>query len=157
GANGYTYTPYYWHLLMLPTGQVLATNGSNVWLFNSPQTYPNAWRPTIATCPGTMTQGSDYTITGTQFNGLSQCSSYGDDAANATNYPIVRVRNNATGHIKYLKTYNHSTMGVATGSVIVSTQVHVPLDAEGGDSQLWVVANGIPSKPFGIKIVQPGR
>ena len=38
-------------------------------------------------------QRSDYTVTGTQLNGLSQCYVYENDAANATNYPIVRIKN----------------------------------------------------------------
>src|SRR5262249_23685080 len=43
-ANTY-YAPYQYNLLMLPNGQVLATNGSEAFLFDSTQKYPNAWRP----------------------------------------------------------------------------------------------------------------
>ncbi len=161
GVQGYA--PFNWRMLMLPTGQVLVTdsfddgNGNSAgeaFLYTpGPYAITNSWRPAITKCPANMTQGKTYTVHGTQFNGLSQCSSYGDDASNATNYPLVRVRNNATGHIRYLRTSHHSTMAVATGAAIVSTKVHVPLSAEGGDSTLEVVANGIPSKPFGVKIV----
>jgi hypothetical protein len=66
------------------------------------------------------------------------------------------VRNNATGHIKYLRTGHHSTMGVQTGNKIVSTQMHVPLSTEGGDSALKVVVNGLPSISFGVVILPGG-
>jgi hypothetical protein len=58
---------------------------------------------------------------------------------------LVRITNTATGHVFYARTHNHSTMGVATGSAIVSTNFDVPSTMETGLSTLEVVANGIPS------------
>ena len=72
---------------------------------------------------------------------------YGDDAQTATNYPLVRVTNSATGHVFYCRTHGHSTMGVATGATPVSTNFDVPLSIESGPSMLEVVANGIASAP----------
>src|SRR5262249_39906121 len=89
--------------------------------------------------------GQTYTISGTQFNGLSQGASYGDDAQMATNYPLVRITNRGTGHVQYARTHDHSRMGVATGSLAVSTQFDAPAGLESGPSDLVVVANGIPS------------
>ena len=89
---------------------------------------------------------------GTQFNGLSQANSFGDEFATPTNYPLVRLTNNATGDVRYAHTYNWSTSGVATGSTPVSTWFHVPTDAETGDSTLEVVANGVPSLPVNVTI-----
>ena len=86
-----------------------------------------------------------YQISGTQFNGLSVGADYGDDATMATNYPLVRIVNMATGHVFYARTHDHSTMGIATGSTIVSTTFDVPANAETGTSRVVVVANGIPS------------
>ncbi len=67
----------------------------------------------------------------------------------------MRITNNATGDVSYARTYNFSTMGVATGSAIVSTWFDVPTNTETGDSKLEVVANGIPSLPMNITVV-PG-
>jgi len=99
-----------------------------------------------------VTPGSTYKISGTQFNGLSQANAFGDEYQTATNYPLVRITNNSTGHVFYAPTHNHSSMGVATGSAIVSTNFDVPAGIETGPSSLVVVANGIPSVPVNITI-----
>jgi hypothetical protein len=95
--------------------------------------------------PGTLTRGTTVQISGTQFNGLSAGSDYGDDCTNATNYPLVRITNEASRHVFYARTHDHSTMGIATGSAIVSTMVDIPTNVETGTSRIQVVANGIPS------------
>jgi hypothetical protein len=96
--------------------------------------------------------GRSYVISGTQFNGLSQGAAYGDDGQSATNYPLVRITNSATGHVLYARTYNHSTMAVATGSAIVSTHFAVPAGIELGASEIQVVANGIPSTAAAVTV-----
>jgi hypothetical protein len=73
----------------------------------------------------------------------------------STNFPLVRIANNATGDVSYARTYNFSTIAVATGDAIVSTWFDVPTNIETGPSELVVVANGIPSLPIPI-IVAPG-
>ena len=144
---------YYGHFLQLPTGQLLFTDfSSDAEVFTPRGSYDPAWQPTIAKPPGTVTRGITYTISGTQFNGLSQGATYGDDYQSATNYPLVRLVNRATGHVFYCRTHDHSTMAVATGNKRVSTQFDVPADAETGASQLFVVANGIPSAPVGVTV-----
>ena len=102
--------------------------------------------------PAAVVRGSTYRITGQQFNGLSQAASFGDELETATNYPLVRITNNATGHVFYARTHGHSTMGVATGRARVSTNFDVPAAAETGSSSLEVVANGIPSQPVTIMV-----
>jgi len=97
-------------------------------------------------------RGSTYQLSGTQFNGLSQAAAYGDEFHTATNYPLVRIANNASGHVLYARTHDHSTMGVATGSKIVSTNFDVPATMETGASSLVVVANGIPSPPVSVTV-----
>ena len=99
-----------------------------------------------------MVRGSTYKITGTQFNGLSQAAAFGDEYQTATNYPLVRITNNSTGHVFYAKTHDHSTMGVATGTKAVFTNFDVPAGMETGASSLVVVANGIPSLPVSITV-----
>jgi hypothetical protein len=93
-----------------------------------------------------------YQISGTQFNGLSQAAAFGDEFQTATNYPLVRITNSSTGHVFYAKTHDHSTMAVATGSKIVSTNFDVPTGIETGASTLVVVANGIPSAAVNITV-----
>jgi hypothetical protein len=136
-------------LMVLPTGEVIVA-GSEV--YTSSGTYNPAWAPTIKTYPHTVTRGSTYKISGTQFNGLSQAASFGDEDETATNYPLVRITNKASHHVFYVKTHDHSTMGVATGSAIVSTNFDVPSNMETGASSLVVVANGIPSKTVSITV-----
>jgi len=136
-------------LLVLPTGQVLV-GGSEV--YNPTGTYQAAWAPTITSVSSAVTRGTTYKISGTQFNGLSQAAAFGDEFETATNYPLVRITNTSTGHVFYAKTHDHSTMGVATGSAIVSTNFDVPATMETGASTLEVVANGIPSTPVNITV-----
>ncbi len=136
-------------LMMLPTGQVLV-GGSEV--YNPTGTYEAGWAPTITSVTTSVSRGSTYKISGTQFNGLSQAAAFGDEFQTATNYPLVRITNSGTGHIFYAKTHNHSTMGVATGAAIVSTEFDVPATMETGASSLEVVANGIPSAAVSITV-----
>jgi hypothetical protein len=140
-------------LMVLPTGQVVVSNGSTVKLYTPANTtFQAAWRPRIKRFPATVVRGSTYKITGQQFNGLSQAASFGDELETATNYPLIRITNNATGHVFYARTHGHSTMGVATGRAKVSTNFDVPATAETGSSTLAVVANGIPSKTVAITV-----
>jgi hypothetical protein len=145
---------YQTRMLLLPTGQVLFTDNSSDLEIYTPSgaadAYATAWQPTITTAPSIVTAGNTYTISGTQFNGLSQANAYGDDTQDATNYPLIRVTNHATGHVVYARTHDHSTMGVATGSAIVSTMFDAPSGLESGPSDLVVVANGIPSSAIVI-------
>jgi len=136
-------------LMMLPNGQVLV-GGSEV--YKPVGTYEAVWAPTITAVTTSVTRGSTYKISGTQFNGLSQAAAFGDEYETATNYPLVRITNNATGHVFYARTHNHSTMAVATGAAIVSTNFDVPATMETGASSLEVVANGIPSVAVSITV-----
>ena len=145
---------YVGRMLVLPTGQVLFTDGSTTaQIYTASGTYQSAWQPKITSVASTLIAGNaNNAISGTQFNGLSQGAMYGDDAQMATNYPLVRITNNSSGAITYCKTHNHSTMGVATGSTAVSTEFDVPSGIPTGASQLVVVANGIPSNPVAVTI-----
>lgn len=145
-------------MLVLPTGQIFVTSCGFTGLpqIYTPSGSPNpAWAPTISSVPSTLASGATYSISGTQFNGLSQGAMYGDEAQQATNYPLVRITNLATKHVFYCRTHDHSTMGVATGATPVSTHFDIPLSLESGPSILEVVANGIPSSPKSV-LVEPG-
>ena len=140
-------------LFMLPTGQALALDGSNDVEIFTAQGSPNpSWAPTITTVASTLTRGTTYPLHGTQLNGLSQAVAYGDDYQGATNYPLVRITNDATGDVIYARTHDHSTMAVATGSADVSTLFDVPSGAEPGPNHLVVVANGIASTSVAVTV-----
>ncbi len=139
-------------LLLLPTGEVLHSNNSkDIEVYTSDAGGQASWKPTITNAPAAMIVGHHYQIFGQQFNGLSQACSYGDDAQCATNYPLVRLSTDG-GQVRYLRTRDHSTMAVATGSAIVSTVVEVPDDMTPGRWNLVVVANGIASDPQAVTI-----
>ena len=143
---------YTGRMLLLPTGQVLFSNNSTeIQIYTADGSPLAAWKPVITACPDTLIAGQTHLIAGTQFNGLSQACSYGDDAQMATNYPIARISNNA-GRVIYLRSSNHSTMAVATGTVIVSTQITVPANVPKGPWNFQIVANGIPSDPFPVMV-----
>jgi hypothetical protein len=142
--------------LLLPTGEVmyLVADGrtKDVELATTTGRPDPAWAPRIRSVRSTLTRGNTYRVSGTQFNGLSCGSDYGDDALSATNYPLVRITNEATHHVFYAPTHDHSTMAIATGDAIVSTMFDLPLDAETGPSRITVVANGIASKARRVTI-----
>jgi hypothetical protein len=149
-------TSYLGRLLVLPTGQILYTLADGATkdaeIYTAKGTFQSSWAPAITTAPTTVTRGDTYKISGTQFNGLTHGAAYGDDAQMNSNYALVRITNNASKHVIYARTHNPSTMGVATGTKIVSTSFDVPKTAETGASSLVVVANGIPSAPVNVTV-----
>lgn len=138
--------------LVLPSGQIMVLGYSSVIVYTPTGSPKSSWAPTITYAPSTIGAGQTYKITGTQFNGLSQANSFGDEYQNATNYPLVRITNNNSGDVFYARTHDHSTMGVATGSTPTSTNFDVPSNIESGASSLVVVANGIPSKAVTVTV-----
>lgn len=153
--NAAAFTSFFGHFTMLPSGEALFVafdQGStqDVDVYSNGGAPQSAWRPTITSSPATFAQGSlNNTISGTLFNGLSQGGAYGDNSQSFTNYPLVRITNNGTGHVFYARTHNHSRMGVeALGSTeTITTQFDVPANTETGACTLVVVANGIASAP----------
>ncbi len=144
------------NMMTLPTGQAIIT-GDTVKIYTSTGSYSPAWAPAITAFPHRVARGWTYRIAGTQFNGLSQAAAFGDEEETATNYPLVCITNRATGHVTFARTHHHSTMGVATGSAIVSTNFDVPAGTETGPSTLQVIANGIPSVPVNIDVYSRTR
>jgi len=149
-------TSYVGRLLVLPTGQIFYTLADgftkDAEIYTAKGTYQKSWAPAITTAPSSVTRGSTYKVSGTQLNGLTHGAAYGDDAQMNSSYPLVRITNNATKHVFYARTHDHSTMGVATGKKIVSTNFDVPSGMETGASSLVVVANGIPSAPAAVTV-----
>jgi hypothetical protein len=135
-------------LMILPTGQAMAaTQTTNVQIYTpGDRSYNPNWAPVITESPKKVKAGHTYKIKGIRFNGMSQATGYGDDYQSATNYPLVRITNKKTKHVKYCRTHDHSFMGVASNKK-VHTYFDVPRDIDLGCSKIEVVANGIPSKP----------
>ena len=140
-------------MLLLPTGQVLWSDGSDVVSLYTPSGTPHpSWRPVITGAPDNVKAGQTHTLHGQQLNGLSQACMYGDDAQMATNYPIVRLRHGTSGKVVFARTHDFSTMSVATGTVVHSTRFTVPAGTPKGHYQLTVIANGIASQPVPVTI-----
>jgi hypothetical protein len=142
--------------LLLPTGQVmwLPADGSSkdVELYTSTGTVNTAWAPTISSVPSSITRGHTYTLSGTQLNGLTAGTAYGDDAQMSTAFPLVKIVNAATHHVSYTRTSAFSTMGIATGATTVSCSFVAPASTGTGPSTLFVVANGISSTGKSVTI-----
>jgi len=150
--NSSANSSWYGRMLVLPTGQVLYTDGSNDVEIYTPtgSPYPGL-APTAMLTNVVLSRGTTITLFGFKFNGASQANSYGDDAQEATNYPIVRITNTATGHVFYCRTHDHSTMAVGYGGPTY-THVDIPSNLETGAAYLEVVVNGIPSQHYNIGI-----
>lgn len=144
-------------MLVTADGTVLLTHldSLGIWFYHPKGTYQDTWRPHITSSPNCMEIGSTYTISGKQFNGLTQGGAFGDDGQSATNYPLVRFKNTGTGHVSFARTHDFP-MGVATGSQTVSTKLDVLPGTETGPSTLEVIANGIPSATVGVNVEKSG-
>ena len=142
---------YNLRLVTLPTGQVLETDGSSDVEIYTPPSKITIPAPVITSVATTIARGATFKIRGKRFNGASQTNTYGDDAQEATNYPLVRIVNNATGHTFYARTHDHSFMGVGSTRT-VSTNFDVPATIETGPSTLVVVTNGIASAPVAVTV-----
>ncbi|MEO7734020.1 MAG: hypothetical protein ABIY55_23860 [Kofleriaceae bacterium] len=141
-------------MLVLPTGQVLFTDGwSDIEIYTPAAGFAFFLQPTLSSYPTNITHAASwYSFLGTQFNGHTQGAAYGAGAQMASNYPIIRITNNATGHVFYGRTHDHSTMGIQTGGVQVSTLFDPNPATETGPSMLEVIANGIPSATVAVTI-----
>jgi hypothetical protein len=138
---------YEGRLLLIPTGQVLFANGgSDIEVYTPGGSPDEDWAPEITSVPAFLRVKQTFTLHGRLLNGLSQAVSYGDDGTMATNYPLVRIRNLKTGHVRYARTFDHSSMSVATGLSIQYTHFKIPFGTDLGPSELCVVTNGISSE-----------
>jgi hypothetical protein len=143
---------WYGRMLVLPTGQVLYTDGSkDVEIYTAAGTANPSWKPSAVLVSPILSRGSTFTLNGRKLNGYSQANAYGDDAQAAENYPIVRLTNASTGHVFYCRTHDHSTMAVAYPGPAY-THVDVPSNMETGQTYLEVIANGIASPRYQVGV-----
>jgi hypothetical protein len=142
GFNVHGVAPVVMRMLDLPTGQVLVSDGTGQpWIYTPAGSPDGTWKPTITSVANS---GSSFTLTGTQLNGMSEGAYLGDDAQVASNYPIVKLADAATGtFLQYATTHDWSSVGVQTGNLPVSTQFNGTVSP--GTYLLSVSANGISS------------
>lgn len=142
---------YLGRLLILPNGQILySCYNTTLSLYTPDGGADTAWIPTITSCPSSVRPGHTYTLSGRQINGLNQGSYYGNDATNATNYPIIRLQSGSA--VYYCRTANFSTMGLQTGTVIHSCSFTVPASIPLGSYSITVIANGIASASRSVSV-----
>ena len=145
---------FFGNMLVLPTGQILLTDFSNdieIFTPTSSGDRQDADAPVVVNAPTRLGRGRSYLLTGRGLNGVSQGAAYGDDVQAATNYPLVRITNQRTGHVFYGRTHDHSSMAVASNE-LVHTRFDVPSYQERGRSTLEVVANGVASCPLAVVV-----
>jgi hypothetical protein len=144
---------YNCRLLVLPTGQIIfSTCTSDLEIYTPAAGPQHDWRPHITDVPRRLHPGDTYRLHGRQLNGLSQACAYGDDQQMATNYPLVRLEGRPEVGKVYCRTFDHSTMGVATGKMVHHTHFEVPEHLPHGEYLLVVIANGIVSRPVEVRV-----
>ncbi len=131
-------------MLDLPDGTVLYNDTVSLYIY-APDSPPlSAGKPAIMSTSWNL-DGSLH-LSGTLFNGISQGASFGDDAQQDSNYPLVRFTD-GSGNVTYGTTFNWSDTGVQTGGKVVTTEANLPTGMLPGKYSLAVVANGVASDP----------
>jgi len=152
-ANATIDSSYVGNMVVLPSGQIFFTDfSSTVEIYTPANTTPcTGCAPAIKAVSATLVHGSkNNKIAGTQFNGLTQGSYYGDDNQSATNFPIVRITDSA-GNVVYCRTHNWLG-GVAQGSTVTTAMFDIPANIHTGPASLAVVTNGIASATKSVTI-----
>ena len=135
---------YYGTMLVLPDGAVLyADFNSQIYSYQHDGAPLASGKPVVSSV--SANGDGSFHLVGTQLNGISTGSSYGDDNQNGTNYPIVKLTSGS--NVYYCRSYNWSSTGVMTGATPLSTEFTVPVSVPVGTYSLAVVANGISSDP----------
>ena len=139
--------------LNLPDGSILVCGfGGQCYVYSPTGSAINAGKPNVT---GVSVNGDgSLHISGTLLNGISQGSSFGDNAENDSNYPLVRFTD-ASGNVRYGRTYNWSSTSVMTGTNILTTECTVPSGASAADS-IQVIANGNASDPVALNYAVNG-
>ena len=137
---------YIWTFLCLPDGKILcAQQGSRVYWVYTPDGVAVAGAAPVVSSVIRASTGV-FSITGQQFNGISEGASYGDDWQMNTNYPVIRLER--SGAVYYARTFNWNSTGVQTGAFVTTTDMSVPSTLPLGAFNLRVTANGIASLPW---------
>ena len=136
-------------MLVLPNGQVLFNDGLGNQLY--------AYTPRGSTNPAYLpviqkVEHDDgvFTLTGTQLNGPSDASAYGDDSQSNENFPVVRLQD-SNGLVFYCRSRDWTSTGVGP---IHHESVKFTLNpaVTPGVYQLTVSAGGVSSSPVVLRI-----
>ena len=138
---------YGYRFLTLPTGQILAVGGDiEVYTPSSPP--QAAYAPNVTqypACVSLVLSGggiSGIPFAGTQLAGLSSAGVYG--VQGNSNYPLMQIVNNSTGHISYARTSGFSTTSIAPGQPGQANFL-AAANTELGHSTAYAVAGGVSS------------
>jgi hypothetical protein len=144
--------------LTLPSGGILYSNDGQpptkpiMAVYNSGGSPNSDWLPVISKVSATLSLGSkNNKISGKKFNGFSFGAYYGDDAQESSNFPIVMIKNKATGDICFARSHDFSSRAVASTKQ-GSAKFDIPSSCESGDSTLTVAVNGISSKGVAVSL-----
>src|ERR1039458_3041922 len=131
-ANDYS---YYLRMLDLPTGQVLGNDAGTLEIETERRPAHTAYAPYGLKLSSTvLVPGSSATVSGKQLNGLTQAVAFGDDYQAATNFPLVKIVNDATNVVTYARTSGMTSMSVEP-NVASSTNFALPKTTPMGRSR----------------------
>jgi hypothetical protein len=139
------------HLMVLPTGQIMFTDFSNVIELYTPAPGPGANnnRPTIISNGpiNHFTQsGNNNVVMGFKLNGVTQGTGYGDDYQGDTNYPLVRLTNMSTGQVYFGNTHDDSSHSIDPAFGSMTTMFDLPAGfPRGPQYKVEVIAGGLAS------------
>jgi hypothetical protein len=165
GKNENPVSSFQTSMLVLPTGQVLFSNGTTQDGSNNtnasldiytPDGGPDpSWQPTISNIsmvrPNLFLK-PELKVAGTQLNGISEGAAYGDDANPASNYPILWYTTHS-GQVIDARTFSWSSNWVQTGATPESTLATLQ---NTGVYVVYAIANGIRSAGAMNIITGPG-
>jgi hypothetical protein len=157
-------------MLVLPTGQVLFSDGSSqLWVYTPPGEPPPGARPIVNRV--TYDGNGVFLLKGRKLTGQSSGAAYGDDVENDENYPIVRLsscnaalqsgQNSATSPetactlgspVFYARTTDWSSVDVGTHGERQTVSFRLPAGIPAGWYALEAIAAGVSSLPIDIQV-----
>ena len=138
--------------LDLPNGQVMVIHDGTMELFTDTGAPNSSWLPAVSSVSSTsVTPKTSFTVTGTQLAGLTQGTNWGDENMNATNYPLVRIVNDATKAVSYATVTSVSSTSIAPNAA-ATLDFTVDTSIQNGSSKLYVVASGVSSTGTAVTI-----
>ncbi len=140
-------------LLLLPTGQVLLTDfEKRVEVYTPASGTLNTAAPVISEAALVLYTGSaNNVLFGKQLNGLSQACMYGDDAQQATNYPLLQLVDVNSGNVWYARTHDGSSSSI-TPNLLEYTKFDLNAKTPPGTYNMTVITNGIPSNTVRVSV-----
>lgn len=138
-------------MLILPTGQLLFSDGSSqLWVYTSPGQPNPKLRPLITNI--SYLGGGRFRLTGLQLDGQSAGAAYGDDDQMDSNYPIIRMVD-SSGNVFYARAFDWSKIAVGNGAGQETVDFTLNPAITPGDYSLIVSGAGISSLPASIHIL----